>query len=291
MQREQATLLQTRRVGAWVWLDHRHDFAMTRQAISKKLRFEIFKRDSFRCQYCGASAPEVLLHVDHLKPIVEGGGNDILNLITSCVSCNLGKGRHSLNDHTMMEKQKEQLKELNERRAQLEMLVAWREELSSLKDEAADRVAEFWSNNIVLGFSLNKGGLQELKKILRKFSVDEVLDAMQIAADQYFELKDGAATLESVEKAWSKVSGICRVKQISKKKPYLPDLYYVRGILRRRVYVNEGYIMELLEAAVGVGIETEWLKSVARRCRSWTGFCETVHSMIKECEEANPTLD
>ena len=78
---------------------------MTRQVISKKLRFEIFTRDSFRCQYCGASAPEVLLHVDHLTPIAEGGGNDILNLITSCVSCNLGKGRHSLNDHTTMEKQ------------------------------------------------------------------------------------------------------------------------------------------------------------------------------------------
>ena len=42
---------------------------MTRQAISKKLRFEIFKRDSFTCQYCGSSAPEVLLHADHLKPV------------------------------------------------------------------------------------------------------------------------------------------------------------------------------------------------------------------------------
>ena len=63
---------------------------MTRQAISKKLRFEIFKRDSFSCQYCGSSAPEVLLHVDHLKPLAEGGENDILNLITSCESCNLG---------------------------------------------------------------------------------------------------------------------------------------------------------------------------------------------------------
>ena len=255
---------------------------MTRQAISKKLRFEIFKRDSFSCQYCGSSAPEVLLHVDHLKPLAEGGENDILNLITSCESCNLGKGKHPLSDHTTMEKQKKQLQELNERRAQLEMMVDWKEELFSLKDEAADRVAKFWSNNIVPGFSLNEVGLQELKKTLRKFSVDEVLDAMQTAADQYLEFKDGTATAESVNKACSKVSGICRVKQLSKTKPYLPDLYYVRGILRRRVYVNEGYIMELLEAAVEVGIETEWLKSEARRCRTWTDFCETVQSAIDD---------
>ena len=28
-----------------------------RQAISKTVRFEVFKRDKFKCQYCGASAP------------------------------------------------------------------------------------------------------------------------------------------------------------------------------------------------------------------------------------------
>ena len=30
-----------------------------RRAVSKKLRFEIFKRDSFTCQYCGRKAPDV----------------------------------------------------------------------------------------------------------------------------------------------------------------------------------------------------------------------------------------
>ena len=53
-----------------------------RKSISKKNRFEVFKRDSFTCQYCGASAPDVLLEVDHIKPVASGGTNDILNLIT-----------------------------------------------------------------------------------------------------------------------------------------------------------------------------------------------------------------
>jgi 5-methylcytosine-specific restriction endonuclease McrA len=54
-----------------------------RKQISKKLRFEVFKRDSFKCQYCGNSAPDVILHVDHIEPISKGGDNSILNLITS----------------------------------------------------------------------------------------------------------------------------------------------------------------------------------------------------------------
>jgi len=55
-----------------------------REQISKKLRFEVFKRDSFTCQYCGRKAPEIVLNCDHVTPVAEGGTTDILNLVTSC---------------------------------------------------------------------------------------------------------------------------------------------------------------------------------------------------------------
>ena len=51
-----------------------------RQSISKKLRFEVFKRDNFTCQYCGRMAPDVVLEVDHINPVANGGKNDILNI-------------------------------------------------------------------------------------------------------------------------------------------------------------------------------------------------------------------
>lgn len=59
-----------------------------RKPISKKIRFEVFKRDKFTCQYCGRSAPDVILEIDHLNPVINGGDNDILNLVTSCRDCN-----------------------------------------------------------------------------------------------------------------------------------------------------------------------------------------------------------
>lgn len=64
--------------------------------IGKKLRFEVFERDNFTCQYCGRSAPDTVLHVDHIRPVSQGGGDDIANLITSCMACNLGKSDHVL---------------------------------------------------------------------------------------------------------------------------------------------------------------------------------------------------
>jgi 5-methylcytosine-specific restriction endonuclease McrA len=43
--------------------------ANTRKPLSKKLRFEVFKRDGFSCQYCGAHPPDVLLEIDHVIPV------------------------------------------------------------------------------------------------------------------------------------------------------------------------------------------------------------------------------
>jgi len=63
-----------------------------RSPISSKLRFEVFKRDKFVCQYCGACGPRTELEIDHVIPVARGGTDDIDNLKTSCFRCNRGKG-------------------------------------------------------------------------------------------------------------------------------------------------------------------------------------------------------
>ncbi len=60
-------------------------------SISKKIRFEVFKRDGFTCQYCGSSPPKVTLEVDHINPKSKKGTDDINNLLTACFDCNRGK--------------------------------------------------------------------------------------------------------------------------------------------------------------------------------------------------------
>lgn len=59
--------------------------------ISKSLRFEILARDGFRCRYCGASAQDAAMHVDHVLPRSIGGRDEAANLVTACADCNLGK--------------------------------------------------------------------------------------------------------------------------------------------------------------------------------------------------------
>lgn len=60
--------------------------------VSKKLRFEIFRRDNFACRYCGlAAADGAVLEPDHVVPRARGGKDVATNLVTACDGCNSGK--------------------------------------------------------------------------------------------------------------------------------------------------------------------------------------------------------
>lgn len=67
-----------------------------RASLSKRIRFRIFERDLFTCQYCGTRPPETVLQLDHIHPFSEGGEDTEENLVTSCVGCNAGKSNRVL---------------------------------------------------------------------------------------------------------------------------------------------------------------------------------------------------
>lgn len=65
-----------------------------RRSISLGLRYDVLRRDRFRCSLCGASPASRLgceLHVDHVVPFSRGGKTVAGNLRTLCSDCNLGK--------------------------------------------------------------------------------------------------------------------------------------------------------------------------------------------------------
>lgn len=94
-----------------------------RQALSKRTQMLIYQRDGWCCRYCGTEvflspalkalesvSPgfgyyhrnghsekmtrlffEKCASVDHINPVVLGGTNDVVNLVTACWLCNLTK--------------------------------------------------------------------------------------------------------------------------------------------------------------------------------------------------------
>ncbi len=61
-------------------------------------RFNLFLRDEFRCQYCGARGD---LTFDHVVPRAAGGVTSWQNVVAACSSCNLKKGAKSLREAGM----------------------------------------------------------------------------------------------------------------------------------------------------------------------------------------------
>ena len=57
---------------------------------AKLSRREIFRRDSFSCQYCGQRTYELTL--DHVVPRHRGGSHTWENLVSACRACNHRKG-------------------------------------------------------------------------------------------------------------------------------------------------------------------------------------------------------
>jgi hypothetical protein len=65
------------------------------RTIALGIRYDVLKRDHFKCVLCGKSPAidfSCKLHVDHIMPYSSGGVNEIANLRTLCNRCNLGKG-------------------------------------------------------------------------------------------------------------------------------------------------------------------------------------------------------
>lgn len=60
-------------------------------SISPRLRFEVLRRDGYRCRYCGVNADTAVIVVDHVVPAALGGKTEASNLVAACQPCNAGK--------------------------------------------------------------------------------------------------------------------------------------------------------------------------------------------------------
>lgn len=253
--------------------------ATKRKNLSKKTRFEVFKRDSFTCQYCGRKAPDVVLEVDHIKPVSKGGDNNIINLITSCSSCNNGKSNIPLDVQDELAKNQKQLEELQERRTQMEMMVEWKERLYSLTEEGATMILDVFADKT--NVNLNESAKSEIIGWIDKFGFEQVLDATYIAIQTYYKGTD-----ESIDNTFNKIGGICFITKQREKDPFIDEKNYIKKILiNRDVTFSEGSFYKTMNEIFEVADpdDTEEMIKAAKTCNTWFEFKNVVNELLKGC--------
>ncbi|MEU0783467.1 HNH endonuclease [Streptomyces sp. NPDC006173] len=110
-------------------------------AVSKRLRYEILRRDQHTCRYCGASAPAVPLRVDHVTPVALGGTDTPDNLVTSCEPCNSGKSSATVDSAVVAAVSDDALRWATA----MEQAAANLQELEKPKDEYRDAFLAEWN--------------------------------------------------------------------------------------------------------------------------------------------------
>lgn len=205
----------------------------TRKNLSKRTRFEVFKRDAFTCQYCGAKAPDVVLHVDHIQPVSAGGTNDLLNLVTACQGCNAGKSDKKLDDSSAIQKRRKQADLQAERLEQIKMMAEWAEALAR-EDNYVVAVAEGVFQDIT-GHTFSRDGERRILKAIREYGFEMILRAIRGSCETYIQYDGNVATDSSAALAFNKIPAVARSIIKYGIDRHEPKIAYAQGIIRNRL--------------------------------------------------------
>lgn len=245
-----------------------------RKNLSKKVRFEVLKRDKFTCQYCGGVAPNVLLQIDHIIPVSKGGDDSIMNLITSCQPCNSGKKDIMLSDDTALMKRKIQLDQLQEKREQLELMIEWQRELLTMDETVSDSIFDIWYS--LTGFKLDYQDLAKVPVFLKEYSYEELVHAMKIARNQYLGRKTSS-------EMFAKVGGILYNIKRQERDPYIGYKKHIYSIIKERLgYCNFKTIDDAVDQALNYNASIESLIELAKNVNKISDYCKSVNLFVKQ---------
>jgi hypothetical protein len=153
-----------------------------------------------------------------------------------------------------------------------------------LDQDTVETAALHWGRIVENRVSLTAHGKDGVRKLIKQFGVDLVLRAMREAVDSYCERDEkGEYTKESIDHAYSKLRGVARVLRDSAERPYLKQLFYIRGILRNRLnYVDDRLVISLMEECAQLNVDLDDLERIAKTTRNWSSFRSVLDRYIAE---------
>lgn len=176
--------------------------------ISKRKRFEVFKRDGFKCQYCGRTPPDVVLECDHVIPQASGGTDDRCNLTTACHECNSGKSDKHLIEIPASVDAGMALE--IERRSQTQRFNRWLMDLRKQDDASIDRIARYWGDATHPDnpgqWRLSDNLTPTVRIFLKSLPEAEILDAIDITASKT-QMIEGYTFKYFCGVCWRKIKG------------------------------------------------------------------------------------
>jgi hypothetical protein len=151
-------------------------------AVSKSIRFEVFARDAFTCQYCGQRPPDIVLELDHIHPRSKGGGDEIVNLITSCYACNRGKSARVISEVAPRPDADLAFLKVQQEIAEVKRFLAAKKKLDAMQGKAIEALQETWKEYLTSDSVPNS---RVFTPWISSYGVDEIEKAIKLATIAY----------------------------------------------------------------------------------------------------------
>src|SRR5574343_465900 len=150
------------------------------------------------------------------------------------------------------------------------MIIEWREKINLLEEDKIDYVINKF--NDLCNCSITETGRKVVKRWFKKYSFDEIIDALETSFDQYCKLdKNGEIEDESKQKIFDYIPKICRGKRYLSSNPELKEMYYINAILKNRFYITKPWeSRKLIEEVLLTKFDPEELKRISQDVKTYT---------------------
>lgn len=175
--------------------------------MKKSLRFEIFARDGFICQYCGSRPPDCVLEVDHIHPVSRGGTDDSINLVTSCYECNRGKRAKVLSQIAPRPDADMALLQIQQELAEAKRFMKAKKQRDKYMTEVCGALRESWSKYLTEDPLPSDATLVPW---IRRYGAEEVDQAISIASRAYMKRQFGYYASSAFKNLLPYIGGILR---------------------------------------------------------------------------------
>ena len=248
----------------------------------KRIKFEVFEKDSFKCQYCGSVAPIVTLQLRRIQEIQQSEKwLDTAFLSTSCAACEKKQAGEAENA-----KRSEfiSIDELEERLQQLKMLINWRKGMLKIRKQQLANLVQYWENKVPKS-PVDNIQRREILRYINKFSGDEIRAAMDMAADKFLKTEaDGSLNQESISNALHKIPEICAQKTQIANNHETDGLFQINELLKTNItgFFDSRRAFQWLNYARSWEISLDDLTTMASAVTSWTQFSLNIDKMVEK---------
>lgn len=155
--------------------------ATPRKPLGNAKRFKILQRDGFRCQYCGGTPPSVVLEVDHIVAVANGGDNAEENLVTACSGCNHGKFTRDVGAEQLPRDYAALAEDAKQKTKQLRAYQQHLAELRRTMNEAIDFVGRaYWGGDLTWSYENSQKERSQVERFIKLLGLGDVEEAARV---------------------------------------------------------------------------------------------------------------